>query len=104
MSFVHCTQVPAEQYFLSRVVVPPVSLSYTTGGHMFAVTPFAAVEPHPPQLFTSLLVSTHFPLQNVVPEGHWHLLLTHDMPEGHALLHPPQLFVSVKVFTHCSGV
>ena len=56
--------------------------------------------PHLPQLLASVIVSTHVPL-HAVPVVHWHLLLTHDAPDGHALLQLPQFEESLVVSTHC---
>ena len=44
----------------------------------------------PPQLFTSVMVLTHWPLHDVVPTGQPHALPLHSWPGAQATLHAPQ--------------
>lgn len=56
-----------------------------------------------PQLFVSLVRSTHTPLQNVsVDDEHasWQTPATHDAPVGHWWLQRPQLFGSLCTSPH----
>jgi hypothetical protein len=62
-----------------------------------ALPPPQAFE-HLPQLFPSVEVSTHVPLQLVFPAGHSQLPETHVAPPVQALLQRPQLSLSVSVF------
>ncbi len=54
---------------------------------------------HPPQLFESVKVFTHFPLQIIRPDGHTHTPLGQVAPVGHLLPHLPQLLGSLLRFT-----
>jgi hypothetical protein len=56
--------------------------------------------PQLPQLWLSLVRSTHAPLHAVLPEGHLHVPLVHVAPAGQAWPHRPQLWTFVWRFTH----
>jgi hypothetical protein len=55
----------------------------------------------PPQLLWSVIVSTHVPLQNVVPvpQIDAHAPAVHDWPAGHARPQAPQWLLSLDVST-----
>lgn len=55
----------------------------------------ANVAPQPPQFARSLVVSTHAPLQSVVPAGQVHAPATHVVPPVQASPQPPQFWLSV---------
>jgi hypothetical protein len=55
--------------------------------------------PHAPQLWKSLLVSTHLPLQFVIPLGQPHWPAVQTPPVGHADPHAPQFAALVCVST-----
>lgn len=50
--------------------------------------------PQAPQSNGFVAVSTHTPLQLVIPTGHWHALAAHVMPPVHAFAQAPQLALS----------
>jgi hypothetical protein len=56
--------------------------------------------PHVPQLFESLVRSTQFPPQLVVPGGHVHVPDEHVWPPLQTFPHEPQLFWSVVKSMH----
>lgn len=62
----------------------------------------AQTTPHPPQLFSSKLLSMQVLLQRVSPVAHTHMPLTQPLsgPVPHELPHAPQLRGSVEVLTH----
>ena len=64
------------------------------------VAPGAHWVPHPPQLFTSLLVGMHMPLQDDEPGAQPHAPLLQDRPGGQTLPQVPQLASSVLSFLH----
>ena len=66
-------------------------LQVLSGGQVF---------PHVPQLYLSLLESTHVPLQNARPTGHKHIPLKQLLPRGQIFPHDPQLFKSKLVSVH----
>ncbi len=55
--------------------------------------------PQPPQLLGSVWVSTHAPLQSVVPLGHAQVPLEQVAPVGHAVPQAPQLCGSLASVT-----
>ena len=57
------------------------------------------VVPHFPQLFGSLIVSTHMLVQSVIPPEHWQVLLVQVDPLGQTLLQLPQFWSSCVVST-----
>lgn len=69
------------------------------------MSPMAHGMPQPPQLFGSVLVSTHLSVQQVSEIGHgmvhpvagWHLLATHVSVAAQAMPQPPQLVGSLVV-------
>jgi hypothetical protein len=74
------------------------------------VSPLAHTTPHPPQLFTSLVVLRHPLGQQVVPPvqagpplqlvGTLHAPDTHVSPAAQGMPHPPQFFTSLDVSLH----
>ena len=54
----------------------------------------------PPQLFGSLVVSTHLPLHEVPLLGHEHLPALQLVPPPHATPQPPQFALSVAGSMH----
>jgi hypothetical protein len=67
---------------------------------MLHTAPPVQASPHPPQLFTSVIVSTQAPVQFVVPAGH---IVVHIPAQTcgavHMMVHIPQFWGSVAVLT-----
>jgi hypothetical protein len=96
--------------FVSTQVVPPigpmpvhaVSPVGQPASHAPAtqVLPRPQRLPHVPQLFGSVVVSVHSPLQLVSPPPQTHAPLVHDAPVPQALPHAPQSNGSLVRSTH----
>ncbi len=67
------------------------------------VAPLGQVQPHVPQLDSSVLVFTQAPLQGASPVGHWHAPEMQVAPVAQRVPQAPQLASSVWRLTHAVG-
>lgn len=63
-------------------------------------SPVPHLVPHVPQLFGSVAVSVHSPLQSACPAAHWQVPLVQLCPLTHVVPHAPQLVLSDFRSTH----
>ena len=94
-------QVPPQQTLPAAQQV--FSLQQTPDGQQVPLQqtlPCAQDMPQPPQLFGSLLVSTHWPLQRLNGGAHTHRPFWHASLAAHQCPQVPQLLRSLLVSTH----